>query len=106
MVHEKKVLKNKLITNKRDMVLIQETKLEMENLNILQKNYFKNYSYIANLAIGFVGGLMTLWKISLYELSSSVATRYSITIVLKIIGTNESICVANMYAPHGAVERI
>lgn len=47
-----------------------------------------------------------MWKSSLYYLTSSIATKQSITTVLKIIGTNESIYVTNIYAPHRAVERI
>jgi len=47
-----------------------------------------------------------LWKISQYDLTSSFATKHSITTVLKIIGTNIRICVANIYAPHRVVERI
>jgi len=49
MVQEKKrVLKNKLIIDKPDIIHIQETKATMENLNSLQKIFFKNYSYIIN----------------------------------------------------------
>jgi len=102
----KKVLKNKLITYKPDIVLIYETNISMENLNILQNNFFKNYRYTSNSVMGTIGWLFILWKNSLYALSSFVATRHSITIILYIIGSNEITCITNIYLPHRAAEII
>ena len=78
----------------------------MENLNTLQNDFFKTYSYIANSTIGTSGGQLILWKTSLYELSSSIAMSKSITIVISIIGPNYNICVTNIYTPHKATKRI
>jgi len=74
----------------------------MENLQILQKNY----SYLSNVSFGSTSGQTIMWKSSLYELTSSVATQSSIIVVVSITGTNNTICVTNIYAPHKLDERI
>lgn len=103
---KKRFMKNILITDQPDILLIQETRLDMDNLTLLQKSCFKQYNYIVSLATGSARGIMTLWKISQYDLTSSITTKHSITTTLKIIGANGSICVTYIYAPHKVVERI
>jgi len=45
---KKRVLKSRLLFDKLEILLIQETKLDMTNLTHLQKNCFKQYSYTAD----------------------------------------------------------
>jgi len=78
----------------------------MENLPTLQKDYCKIYNYLVNAACGTTRGQLILWKNSLYELAYSIETRSSITVVLKITGITETICVTNIYIPHRAEDRI
>lgn len=49
---------------------------------------------------------MTLWKNSKFDLISSLTTHHSIKLILRIIGTNEIICITIIYAPHKVVGRI
>lgn len=104
---EKKiVLKNRLAFDKHGILLIQETKLDMDNLTLIQKICFQNYNYITNSPTSMTQGIMTLWKSSQFNLSSYVATTHLITIALNIIGTNENISITNIYTPHRVVEII
>jgi len=89
-----------------DILLIQETKLESVHPSLLLNSCFKPYIFLANSATGSMGGIMTLWKNSKFDLISSLATHHSIIAVLRIIGTNESIYIINVYAPHKVIDTI
>jgi len=51
-------------------------------------------------------GQLILWKDHLFELLMSMATKKSITTVLKIIGSREIFCVTNVYGPPIVDDRI
>lgn len=73
---------------------------------MIKKFCFKNYSDATISARGSVGGITTLWNNSLFELTDSAATRYMLTMVLKIIGSIDILCMTNVYAPHKVAEKI
>jgi len=103
---KKFILKRRVLSNNLDILLIQETKLDSTHPPLLLNSSFKPYSSLANTATGTVGGIMTFWKNSKLDLISSLATHHSLTVNLRIIGTNETISITNVYAPHKVIDCI
>lgn len=100
---KKRILENRIMSDNLDILLIQETKVELVHPPLLLNSCFKPYNFLANLETSSAGGIMTLWKDSKFDLISSLATHHSITVVLRIIGTNESISITNVYFPHKVI---
>lgn len=103
---KKRILKNRIMFDHIDILLIQEVKLDSTHPLLLLNLCFKPYNSLANTSIGTVGGIMTFWKNSKFDLISSLDTHHSITVILRIIGTNDTIFITNIYAPHKVTDRI
>jgi len=89
-----------------DIMLIQETKLDSSHPPLLLNSCFRPYISLANTATSSAGGIMTLWKNSKFDLLSFLATHHSLTMILRILGTNETISITNVYALHRVIDCI
>lgn len=103
---KKRILKNNILSNNLDILLIKETKLDSVHPPLLLKCCFKPYKFLANSTRGSARGIMTLRKRSKLDLISSLATHHSMTAALRIIGTNDSINITNFYAPYKVIDQI
>lgn len=103
---KKCILKRRVLSDHPNILLIQETKLDSTHAPLLLNSCFKPYSSLDNTATGKTGGIMNFWKNSKLDLISSLATHHSLTMILRIIGNNETISITNVYAPHMVIDCI
>ena len=95
------ILKSKIAFNKPDIVLLQETKSNLQCMDSIQQSCFRNhYNHLDFSASGTASGLATFCKDSRLHLCESLASKHAVTTVLQITRTKDKINIKNVYAPH------
>lgn len=64
---KKKALKSLIISEAVDLVLIQESKLKNESVKELVERRFKGFNFHSVEAEGSSGGLVVMWKTTLFS---------------------------------------
>ena len=100
------LVKNLLINNNFDLILLQESKLDTCNI-------FKSKTFLpSNLqslnsvpSQGASGGIITAWDERKLKLTSASSRRYSLTTTLELELLGTSITVTNVYGPNADADR-
>eukprot|EP00253_Pinus_taeda_P010215 PITA_10215 len=94
-----KAIKDLLIQEQPDILLIQETKSTEQDF-ISQTQRFKNYSGTSKGSDGASGGIGTLWNKNKWEISNSQLCNWWIRTDLRNKNTQEVYFIYNIYAPN------
>jgi exonuclease III len=94
-----KLLRDLIIAEKPDIVLLQETKCASEDVDKLLPYCWKQGAAVAVDATGTAGGLAILWNTNSILLENFMATRGSITTDYRLIGSDKPGHLTNVYGP-------
>ena len=94
-----KLLRDLIMVEKPDIVLLQETKCASEDVDKLLPYCWKQGAAVAVDAIGTSGGLAILWNTNSILLENFLATRGSITTDYRLIGSDQPGHLTNVYGP-------
>jgi exonuclease III len=86
---KQKLLREMIIAETPDIVLLQETKCTSEDLNRLLPYCWKLGKAVSIDATGTAGGVAILWNPNIVLLENFFTTRWSITAEYRLIGSNK-----------------
>ena len=84
---------------KPDIVLLQETKCSIEDMDRLLPYCWKQGEEISKEATGTAGGLAIIWNPNSVLLENFITTKWSITVDYRLIGSNKPRHLTNVYGP-------
>jgi exonuclease III len=96
---KQKVLRDMIMTEKPDIVMLQETKCSSEDIDRLLPFCWRQGRAASIDALGTAGGLAVLWNTSEVIMENFFATKWSITADYRCIGSNKPGCLTNVYGP-------
>jgi len=79
---KQKLLRDLIIEEAPDVVMLQETKCTSEDINRLLPYYWKQGGAVSTDATGTAGGLAILWNTSSVLMENFCTTRWSITMII------------------------
>jgi exonuclease III len=98
---KQKLLREIIIAEKPDIMMLQETKCATEEMDKLLPSCWKQGKGIYTDATGTTGGLALLWNPSSVTLDNFFTTRWSISATYRLIGSNKPGYLTNVYdQPH------
>jgi exonuclease III len=100
-----KLLRDLILVEKPDIVLLQEKKCTSEDVDRLLPYCWKQGEAVSTTATGTAGGLAILWNTNSVLLEKFIATRWSITVDYRLIGSNKPGHLANVYGPTSLREK-
>jgi exonuclease III len=86
---KQKLLRDLIIEEAPDVVMLQETKCTSEEINRLLPYYWKQGGVVSIDATGTVGGLALLWNTNTVLLNNFCTTRWAITADYRLIGSDQ-----------------
>jgi exonuclease III len=96
---KQKMLRDMIIAEKPDIVMLQETKCSSEDIERLLPFCWKQGRAASIDASGSAGGLTVLWNTSEVIMENFFATKWSLTATYRCIGSNKPGCLTNVYGP-------
>jgi exonuclease III len=96
---KQKLLRDLILTEKPDIVMLQETKCTSEDIDRLLPYCWKQGVAASIDAIGTAGGLAILWNTNAVLLENFFTTKWSITADYRLIGSNKPGHLTNVYGP-------
>ena len=96
---KQQILENRLKMEKIDICFIQETKCNMDKMEIISKKYWNNYKFLIIDSQNMMGGILILWKPQSVNLLSAEATRHTLSVKMQVIGNTEEVLCTNVYGP-------
>jgi hypothetical protein len=82
-----------------DICFIQETKCNMDRMEIISKKYWNKYKFLTIESQNTAGGILTLWNPQSVNLLSVEATRHTLSVKMQVIGNTEEVLCTNVYGP-------
>jgi len=86
---KQKLLRDLIIAEAPDVVMLQETKCTSEDINRLLPYYWKQGGVVSIDVAGMDGGLAILWNTNTVLLENFCTTRWSITVDYRLIGSDK-----------------
>eukprot|EP00253_Pinus_taeda_P034046 PITA_34046 len=102
---KEEAIKSMIRSDSPDILLIQETKMEDKAFLHIGKNLWKRSEGQAVSARGASGGLGTLWNIDKFTKVQEIANSHWLFTKLKHVGSDETLCLINVYAPVSTGEK-
>jgi exonuclease III len=99
------LLRDLILAEKPDIVLLQETKCTSKDVDKLLPYCWKHGVVVSVGAIGTTGGLAILWNTNSVMLENFIATRWSVTTDYRLIGSNKLGHLTNVYGPASIREK-
>jgi exonuclease III len=96
---KQKMLREMIIVENPDVVLLQETKCTSEDIDRLLPYCWKQGRAISIDATGTAGGVAILWNTTALLMENFYSTRWSITAEYRLIGSNKPGHLTNIYGP-------
>jgi exonuclease III len=96
---KQKLLRDLIIAEAPDVVMLQETKCTSEDINRLLPYYWKQGGVVSIDAAGTAGGLAILWNTNTVLLENFCTTRWSITADYRLIGSDKPGHLTSVYGP-------
>jgi exonuclease III len=96
---KQKLLREMIIAETLDVVLLQETKCTLEDIDRLLPYCWKQGRVVLIDAIGTAGGVAILWNTNIMLMENFYATRWSITTEYRLIGSNKPGHLTSIYGP-------
>jgi exonuclease III len=96
---KKKLLRDLILAEKPDIMMLQETKCTTEDMDKLLPYYWKQGKAVSTAAIGTVGGLALLWNPNTIIMENFITTKWSISATYRLIGSNKPGYLSNVYGP-------
>jgi exonuclease III len=96
---KQKMLRDLIIAEKPDIMMLQETKCATEDMDKLLPYCWKQGKGISTVATGTAGGLALLWNPSSVTLEKNFTTKWSISAAYRLIGSNKPGYLTNVYGP-------
>jgi len=96
---KRRSIKNRILLEKPDMIILQETKCSEINLqNFIQKSW-KKARAIATDAKGNSGGLAIIWDPNILHMEGFFSSMHTLSGWYRVIGTNQMGVITNVYGP-------
>jgi len=86
---KQKMLRDLILAEKPDIMMLQETKCATEDMDRLLSYYWKKGKVTSTVTTGTTGGIAILWNPSTTILENFITTRWSITADYRLIGSNK-----------------
>ena len=102
---KQKFLRDLILAEKPDIVLLQETKCTSKDVDRLLPYCWKQGEAVSTMAIGTAGGLDILWNTNSVLLENFIATRWSIIVDYRLIGSKKPGHLTNVYGPASLREK-
>jgi exonuclease III len=96
---KQKMLRDLIIAEAPDVVMLQETKCTTEDINRLLPYYWKQGGGVSTDAAGTAGGLALLWNTNTVLMENFCTTRWSITADYRLIGSDKPGHLTTVYGP-------
>jgi exonuclease III len=96
---KQKLLRDLIIEEAPDVVMLQETKCTSEDINRLLPYYWKQGGVVSIDAAGTTGGLSLLWNTNTVLLENFCTTRWAITADYRLIGSDKPGHLTTVYGP-------
>ena len=98
-------LKNRVNMEQPYICFIQDTKCNMDIMEIISKKYWNKYKFLTIESQNTVGGILTLWNPQSVNLLSVEATRHTLFVKMQVIGKMEEVLCTNVYGPQALEEK-
>eukprot|EP00253_Pinus_taeda_P013029 PITA_13029 len=98
-------LKEKLKKEKPSVMILQETKISVHQIEKLIDRYKMHYEVMGQDAIGSAGGIAILWNPDDIILDSWTSMRGILTGLGRIVGTREQVVISGVYGPSSPGEK-
>jgi len=102
---KQRYLKERLKKDKPGIIIIQETKISMQQMEGIIKNGKLKYEVMGQDAIGSAGGIAILWNPDEIVFENWISMARVLTGIGRITGTKERILISGVYGPHVLGER-
>jgi exonuclease III len=96
---KQKLLRDLIIAEAPDVVMLQETKCTTEDINRLLPYFWKQGGAVSTDAAGMAGGLPLLWNTNNVLMENFCTTRWSITANYRLIGSDKPGHIMTVYGP-------
>jgi exonuclease III len=96
---KQKMLRDMIIEEAPDIVMLQETKCTTEDINRLLPYLWKQGEVVSIDAMGTAGGLALLWNTNSTLMDTFYTTRWSITAAYRLIGSDKPGHLTTVYGP-------
>jgi exonuclease III len=96
---KQRLLRDMLIAEKPDIMLLQETKCAIEEMDKILPSCWKQGQGIYIVAMGAAGGLALLWNPNSVTMDNFFTTKWSISTAYRLIGSNKPGYLTNVYGP-------
>jgi exonuclease III len=96
---KQKLLRDLILAEKPDILLLQETKCTSEDMDKLLPYCWKQGKAVSIDATGTAGGLAILWNTNAIIMDNFITTKWSITVDYRLIGSNRPGHLTNVYGP-------
>jgi exonuclease III len=96
---KQKLLRDLIIAEAPDVVMLQETKCTTEDINRLLPYFWKQGGAVSTDAAGTAGGLALLWNTNNVLMENFCTTRWSITADYRLIGSDKPGHITTVYGP-------
>lgn len=93
-------MKEKLKKDKPSIMILQETKITMQQMEGIIKNTKLQYEVMGQDAFGSVGGIAILWNPNEIIFENWTSMTRILTGIRRIAGTKERIIISGVYGPH------
>jgi len=103
---KRRILKNCIFSQHPDIVLLQESKCSPKGRETLKKLISKRHQCISIDALGKSGGLLTFWNKDKFFLQNSLYSKNSLSVILNMPDSSQSICITNVYGPQRIQEKL
>lgn len=97
---KQRLLKNRVIKEKPTILMIQETKCQIDTMKDMASRCWKRCESVATSAEGFLGGMAILWDPVRVVLDQFIETTSTITASFRERGPVEGCTITNVYGPN------
>lgn len=98
-------MKEKLKKDKPSIMILQETKITVQQLEVIINKNKLQYEVMGQDAIGSVGGIAILWNPNDIILEGWTSMTRILTSMGRIVGTNEKVVILGVYGTHAPGEK-
>jgi len=103
---KQRLLRKKVTSEKPDMIFLQGTKCSSQKMKGISRNLGKRMEYIEVEWNGMEGGLATLWDPHALHFIMAEASRWFISLEMKIIGDSNTCLCTNIYSPQRLEDKL
>eukprot|EP00253_Pinus_taeda_P028344 PITA_28344 len=97
---KQRYLKERLKKDKPSIMLIQETKMDQQQLQEIMKRMRPEYEVMAQDAVGSAGGLAIIWNPEEVIFENWISLPRILTGLFRLTGMEERILISGVYGPH------